>query len=71
MKRALLITLLCLGCQPELPTRACSTQGDCFTQEVCVQKQCVTARDEAPVGDADLPDVAEPETSDAGADAVP
>ncbi|MEZ4467116.1 MAG: hypothetical protein R3F60_26855 [bacterium] len=75
MKRALALALLgCAACSPDLPDRACSRQADCFTQEVCVQKQCVTARpatDDATAEDAGLPDVAVPESTDGGADAVP
>lgn len=69
MKR--LLPLLFLGCAPEVPTRACSKHTDCFTQEVCVEKQCVTARGEPAEGDAELPDVAPAESDDAGADATP
>lgn len=76
MKRLALLSLL-VGCSPEVPTRACSKPTDCFSQEVCVEKQCVTARGEPVEGDAEpadgapLPDVAPPESDDAGADAAP
>ncbi len=75
--KCLAFALLALGCSPDVPTRACSKPTDCFTQEVCVNKQCVTARGEPVEGDAEptdaaaLPDVAPPESDDAGADAAP
>ena len=76
MKPLIALALIALaGCAPELPNRACTAHSDCFTQEVCVQKQCVTARPAADVDaeqeDAGLPDVAPPESTDGGADAVP
>ena len=75
---AVLATLATLGgCSPEVPTRACRKLADCFAQEVCVEQRCVTAdpsptgADDATSADTALPDVAPPETDDAGADATP
>lgn len=51
---------LFVGCDPELPGRACSTDDDCFRDEICQGTSCVSgARDPEP----------EPEPDGGGADA--
>lgn len=36
----LALTCAALGCRPDLPGRACSVDGDCYTQETCTDGTC-------------------------------
>ena len=36
-----LLVLVCVSCRPDVPTRGCSDDEDCFTQERCVRRLCV------------------------------
>lgn len=77
MSRRLSVTIALAGalalatwaCDPDLPGRACSTDEDCFDDEICAGSSCVvgerTAEDDAATDDATRGD-AEP-TPDGGA----